>query len=243
MTMKSLIIMIPVLIINVGLVSIFASRVFSAIADRPQPKQYNGYKVVRTQQLNTTNANILRNLQIHIENLDFWQDPMEGRLADICISPQNLPKLKSLLQYYGIQFSIMIDDLEKLHQLNKRPPTLANYDWKDYHSHNAINSFIDNLAATNAGWVSTTSIGTTHEGRDMRVIKIEKAGAKAPIVWIEAGIHAREWISSATTTFMINELVNKYEENKEIVDNLRLHFLPMANPDGYEYSRSVVRYN
>ena len=74
----------------------------------------------------------------------------------------------------------------------------------------------------------------------MRVIKIEKAGPGAPIAWIEAGIHAREWIASATATFMINELVNKYEENKDIVDNLNLHFIPMANPDGYEYSRTTV---
>ena len=40
---------------------------------------------------------------------------------------------------------------------------------------------------------------------------------------------------------MINELVNNYEENKAIVDNLNIHFLPMANPDGYEYSRNSDR--
>ena len=39
---------------------------------------------------------------------------------------------------------------------------------------------------------------------------------------------------------MIRELVENYEENKNIVDNLNIHILPMANPDGYEYSRSDV---
>ena len=48
-------------------------------------------------------------------------------------------------------------------------------------------------------------------------------------------------LCSATATFMINELVNNYEENKAIVDNLNIHFLPMANPDGYEYSRNTDR--
>ena len=48
-------------------------------------------------------------------------------------------------------------------------------------------------------------------------------------------------LCSATATFMINELVNNYEENKAIVDNLNIHFLPMANPDGYEYSRNSDR--
>ena len=75
----------------------------------------------------------------------------------------------------------------------------------------------------------------------MRVIEITKAGPGKPIAWIEAGIHAREWIASATATFMINELVNNYEQNKDIVDNLNIYFLPMANPDGYEYSRNSDR--
>ena len=39
---------------------------------------------------------------------------------------------------------------------------------------------------------------------------------------------------------MIRELVENYEDNKNIVDNLNIHILPLANPDGYEYSRSTV---
>ena len=74
----------------------------------------------------------------------------------------------------------------------------------------------------------------------MRVVKIEKAGPGAPIAWIEAGIHAREWIASAVATFMINELVNN-ADNKDILDHINFHILPMANPDGYEYTRSTVR--
>ena len=60
--------------------------------------------------------------------------------------------------------------------------------------------------------------GETYEGREMRVIEITKAGPGKPIAWIEAGIHAREWIASAVATYMINELVNNYEENKDIAE-------------------------
>jgi hypothetical protein len=42
---------------------------------------------------------------------------------------------------------------------------------------------------------------------------------------------------------MIRELVENYADNKNIVDNLNIHILPMANPDGYEYSRSSVSYS
>ena len=55
---------------------------------------------------------------------------------------------------------------------------------------NQLNAYIDDLA-TQFDFVNTVSIGKSHEGRDMRVIQIAKAGPGAPNVWIEAGIHAR----------------------------------------------------
>jgi murein tripeptide amidase MpaA len=39
---------------------------------------------------------------------------------------------------------------------------------------------------------------------------------------------------------MINELLKP--ENKDITDKLNIHILPMANPDGYEYSRNNDRH-
>jgi len=153
-----------------------------------------------------------------------------------------LPHLQQLLLENGIHYTVMIEDVEELHRSNQRPQKRSGtgYDWNNYYGHEAINDFIDGLGA-NANWVKTVSIGKTGEGRDMRVIEITKAGPGAPIAWIEAGIHAREWIASATATFMINELVNNYEKNKDIVDNLNIHIIPMANPDGYEYSRTSDR--
>ena len=56
-------------------------------------------------------------------------------------------------------------------------------------------------------------------------------------LFIFPGIHAREWISPAVATFIINELVNS---EPEWMDELNFRFLPSANPDGYEYSRTDV---
>ena len=60
-------------------------------------------------------------------------------------------------------------------------------DWDDYYSHEVINEFIDELADSYPD-VTTVSIGQTFEGRDMRVIQVNRAGPDAPNIWIEAGI-------------------------------------------------------
>ena len=69
----------------------------------------------------------------------------------------------------------------------------------------------------------------------MKVLHLEKAGPGKPNIWIEAGIHAREWIAPAMATYIIDQLVNNDKDG--FLSKLNFHILPCANPDGYEFSR------
>ncbi|XP_076069830.1 carboxypeptidase B-like [Oratosquilla oratoria] len=60
----------------------------------------------------------------------------------------------------------------------------------------------------------------------------------APIVMIEAGAHAREWISLAVSTYLIEQLV---KESPDFLKMATWIIVPVANPDGYEYSFSTDR--
>merc|ERR1711981_1001455 len=85
-------------------------------------------------------------------------------------------------------------------------------------------------------------IGQTHEGQDMIVMKVCKGGCgNKPAMWIDSGIHAREWISPATGTWMLNELVENDANHPELTDGLDWYFLPSHNPDGYRKSREDDR--
>lgn len=56
-----------------------------------------------------------------------------------------------------------------------------------------------------------------------------------------AGIHANEWITPAALTWMVNELVENADSYGCILDRFDWYFVPMVNPDGYEYSHAVDR--
>ena len=49
--------------------------------------------------------------------------------------------------------------------------------------------------------------------------------------FIIPGIHAREWISPATVTYVMNELVTN-PQHESLLDMFDFFILPVANPDG-----------
>ena len=104
-------------------------------------------------------------------------------------------------------------------------------DWDDYHDHNTLNDFIAALADAN-DFASIIPIGESYEGRKMNVLAITKAGPGAPNIWLEAGIHAREWISPAVATFIVRELVEDYAEHPSYIDNINWYFLPSGIVEG-----------
>jgi hypothetical protein len=53
-------------------------------------------------------------------------------------------------------------------------------------------------------------------------------------------IHAREWISLATVTYIMNELVSNPVDNA-LLDEVDFYFLPVINPDGFAFTHSNNR--
>jgi murein tripeptide amidase MpaA len=100
---------------------------------------------------------------------------------------------------------------------------------------------MDEIAAAHPGVVTLLDIGATYEGRRMRGVKISYGpGHKG--IFIEANIHAREWISSATATFVINELLSSTNPSvRNIAESHDWYIFPVCNPDGYEFAHTNVK--
>jgi len=211
-------------------------------------KTYDGYKVFRTGKLNSTNAALLRQLQVSSSHIDFWTEPAPGRRTDVMVNPETVSHMETFFKNNDIHFHEMVDDvqsmLREVDQSRRRSVRRGNrkydLDWDDYYDHDTLNQFLDALAEAN-DFAEVISIGQSYEGRDMKVLAVTKAGPGAPNVWLEAGIHAREWIAPAVATFIMRELVEDYAEHPEYLDKINWYLLPSANPDGYMYSHNSDR--
>lgn len=94
------------------------------------------------------------------------------------------------------------------------------------------------------------SLGTTYEGRPIRGVKISIGGATTdtdnsghkPGVFIEGGIHAREWISPAFVTYLANELLtSRISSVRWAAESHDWYIVPTVNPDGYVYTHTGDR--
>lgn len=113
--------------------------------------------------------------------------------------------------------------------------------WKAYHRLSDIHGYLDFLVETYPNLCSLETIGYSGEGKPLRVLKISSGRPGSKSVWVDGGIHAREWITPATVTYIINQFVNNLENEPSAIRDLDLYFLPVANPDGYEYSHTTDR--
>ncbi|KAK3849632.1 hypothetical protein Pcinc_043621 [Petrolisthes cinctipes] len=114
-----------------------------------------------------------------------------------------------------------------------------------YHPLEEIEAYLQELAAS-VSWVSVESIGKTFEGRDMWVATLAAPGGTSPkpSVWIDCGIHAREWITPATCVYGLDLLTENYGTDPDVtafLDKYNVYVLPVHNPDGYYYTWSDDR--
>ena len=177
-------------------------------------------QVLRTRTLSMSQSDLLRDFH-QTSGLDFWREAAPGQTADLMVPAERLESVRAWLDSHHISHSVMVEDVQRLLE-ESRPgngSARGTFDWTDYYPHADLNTFIQGMADAN-DWASIIDIGQSYEGRDMKVLAITKAGAGAPNIWLEAGIHAREWISPAVATFIVNKLVQDYSQHPDYLDNI-----------------------
>lgn len=112
--------------------------------------------------------------------------------------------------------------------------SVAEFDWKNYYHLETIYAWLDDLCKKYKDIVKPLEAGRSYEGVPLKGVKLSHK-ANNTAIFIEGGIHAREWISPATATFILHNLLTSTEKDvQEIAQNFDWIFFPVINPDGYK---------
>uniref|UniRef100_G1RQJ7 Carboxypeptidase A4 n=1 Tax=Nomascus leucogenys TaxID=61853 RepID=G1RQJ7_NOMLE len=143
-----------------------------------------------------------------------------NRPVDVLVPSVSLQAVKSFLRSQGLEYAVTIEDLQIYHEM-------------------------DNIAADFPDLARRVKIGHSFENRPMYVLKFSTGkGARRPAVWLNAGIHSREWISQATAIWTARKIVSDYQRDPaitSILEKMDIFLLPVANPDGYVYTQTQNR--
>ncbi|KAL7015404.1 hypothetical protein ACKWTF_016436 [Chironomus riparius] len=180
------------------------------------------------------------------DGFKFWISPyLVGIKTQLIILPQKFIEFQELAQETGLIYQLITDnvqswfDKEKPERSRRRKDSEIVFD--EYKTYEEILNFLDQMHADYPNVTEIFTLGTSFEGRVIKGIKITK-NEDNPILFIDAHIHAREWIASASAVWLIHELLTTQDVNvRELVDGLTWIIIPLLNPDGYIYSQNVDR--
>ncbi|XP_036720203.1 carboxypeptidase A1 [Balaenoptera musculus] len=107
-----------------------------------------------------------------------------------------------------------------------------------------IYDFMDLLAAEHPQLVSKLQIGSSYEGRPIYVLKFSTGGNNRPAIWIDTGIHSREWVTQASGVWFAKKITQDYGQDPTltaILDNMDIFLEIVTNPDGFAFTHSKNR--
>ncbi|XP_049809431.1 zinc carboxypeptidase-like [Schistocerca nitens] len=204
-----------------------------------KPRRFDShtvYRVLPTKELHVQFLNEFADNHLH--DILFWEDAnVTNKSADVMVTPRMQSSFVKALKEKSITYSVFIEDVQKL--IDKQIPddvSMGPFSWDAYHTLHDVHAWLRSLPATYPGIVTTVRAGFSFERLEILGVKISY-GAGRPIAVIEGTIHAREWISTASVTWFINEILSSTDARvRSIVDQFDFYIFPVTNPDGYEYS-------
>ncbi|KFD47695.1 hypothetical protein M513_11428 [Trichuris suis] len=199
----------------------------------------------------------LRDLEHGDLMVDFWKAAaLPGQVAIALVRREFRRTVVQYLRKHTLQWTKLDFDVGKhlrdVHfawlEKNKAKKILGarsrweRFPYNEYNSYDEISSLLMQIRAEFPNMTRLITIGRSYEGRKLLAVAIGRAKHG---IWIDGGIHAREWISVSSAVYMIGQILKDYSKGepgmRHLMDHLSWYILPTLNPDGYEFTRTTDR--
>lgn len=177
--------------------------------------------------------------------IDFWLTGRAGRESKIMVSPEINDSFVSFLEGANIQYELFISDVEVTLQRDKDLRTKSRAkrtvkaadnepNFEVYWTFEEMEDYSIRLAEQYPNLVKRDVIGKSIEGRDIFGLRVSTGSVfgEKPIIFIDSGVHAREWVGHHATLYLLNQLVTNSSVTNELVSKVDWVIVPNVNPDG-----------
>nr|UQB56075.1 carboxypeptidase B [Bombyx mori] len=167
--------------------------------------------------------------------------------ALVRLSPEEKQKWLPLFDKKNMAYTKVVDNLADVLRDEEAQINRARHNSKRsgraisfnaYYRHDEMNEYLESLAALYPGLVTVINAGLSYEGRQIKYVKISTTrfeNLRKPVILIDAAVHAREWVTPPVALYIIHQLVEAVVDRR-LTEGIDWIIIPMANPDGYEYT-------
>src|SRR5919202_608416 len=212
--------------------------VFLTTAAAAAPGKGNGHLEMYT--ANVARADVAKLIR---EGYDVTAVRAAGERADIDLVLS--PREQRLLERRGVAVHVKRDANGKSATERAAAQAAGGYTvWRSWDQPGGIRDELYSIASKNPSIVKLEVIGHTIQGREIVALKVTKnartvADGSRPDVLYMGTTHAREWIATEVGRRELHYFVDNYNKNADVtnlVNTRELWFMPVANPDGYQYT-------
>ncbi|KAG5684517.1 hypothetical protein PVAND_013746 [Polypedilum vanderplanki] len=210
-------------------------------------RSYSGAQLWRIPYTGMDYKNAISELQKTYQT-NMWNLQManaSNAYVDMFVKQSVVDDAREFLKKSQVPFEVIIEDIQD--SIESQNPPLDDIDswqnrdghpmtWTAYHRLNDIHLYMDFLAKSYPNLCSVKTIGKSVENRPLKVLRISNGNPTNKAIWIDAGIHAREWISPAAVTYLADNFVANWDSESADIKSIDWYILPVMNPDGYEYT-------
>uniref|UniRef100_A0A667YU23 Carboxypeptidase B n=1 Tax=Myripristis murdjan TaxID=586833 RepID=A0A667YU23_9TELE len=210
--------------------------------------RFEGEKVLRLKPVLDEHVTLIKELAGSVE-VDFWSPETAEVVTididvDIRVPAAHVDMVYTMLQQSDMK--VLIEDLQGAVDAqadNEASPRSHSY--TKYNTWDKIHAWIASISSSNSQLISKQVIGNTYEGRPMTLLKLgKKSSSTKPAIFLDCGIHAREWISPAFCQWFVKEALSTYGSDSQmtsLLNQMDVFVLPVFNIDGYDYTHKSNR--
>jgi hypothetical protein len=167
-----------------------------------------------------------------------------GMRISMVLTPAEVAGLKA----QGIQTSLIRNKAGRTARQEAAFQKSTGYNvWRDYDGPDGYAAELQRIAKANPGIAKAVKIGTTGRGRTIWAVKLtlnpgerhQGPNSRAKVLYSSMQ-HAREWIAGEVNFRLMNWYIDHWKSGdpaiKSLLKNTELWFVPVMNPDGYQYT-------
>lgn len=204
--------------------------------------RYDHYRVYSVELDTDKHVDLFQKLEQQSDSLTFMGHAREvGQKLTVLVAAHKVADFANLLQTFNVKHRILTFNFQEKIDRNMKEVLPADtpgsaLDWKHFFHLQTIYAWLEYMVEQYPTDLTIIDMGNSTEGVPIKGLKLSRNKSNKAI-FIESGIHAREWIAPAAATYLLNELLTlKDEAVRKLANNYNWIVFPCVNPDGYKYT-------